>query len=98
MSDVARHWMPIEVIKRNVDGMAAVKMNVLHLHLSEDQGFRIESKTFPKLHELGSDGFYFTQEEIKDIIKYCDDRGIRVYPEFDIPGHSTSWFVAFPEL
>jgi hexosaminidase len=98
MIDVARHWMPIDVIKRNVDAMAAVKMNVLHLHLSEDQGFRIESKVFPKLHELGSDGFYFTQEEIKDIIKYCDDRGIRVYPEFDIPGHSTAWFVAFPEL
>jgi hexosaminidase len=98
MLDVARHWMPIEIVKRNLDGMAAAKLNVLHLHLSEDQGFRIESKTFPKLHELGSDGFYFTQEEIKTIIKYADDRGIRVYPEFDIPGHSTAWFVAFPEL
>jgi hexosaminidase len=98
MMDVSRHWMPMEVVKRNIDGLAAVKMNVLHLHLSEDQGFRIESKTFPKLHELGSDGFYFTQQEIKDIIKYCDDRGIRVMPEFDIPGHSTSWFVGYPEL
>jgi hexosaminidase len=98
MLDVARHWLPIEIVKRNLDGMAAAKMNVLHLHLSEDQGFRIESKTFPKLHELGSDGFYFTQEEIKTIIKYADDRGIRVMPEFDIPGHSTAWFVAYPEL
>jgi hexosaminidase len=78
--------------------MAAVKMNILHLHISEDQGFRIESKAFPKLHELGSDGFYFTQEEIKTIIKYADDRGIRVMPEFDIPGHSTAWFVGYPEL
>jgi hexosaminidase len=98
MMDVARHWMPMDVVKRNIDGIAAVKMNILHLHLSEDQGFRIESKTFPKLHELGSDGFYFTQEEIKTIIKYADDRGIRVMPEFDIPGHSTAWFVGYPEL
>jgi hexosaminidase len=98
MIDVSRHWMPMDVIKRNIDAMAAVKLNVLHLHLSDDQGFRIESKTFPKLHEMGSDGFYFSQEEIKDIIRYAHDRGIRVYPEFDIPGHSTAWFVGYPEL
>jgi hexosaminidase len=77
--------------------MAAVKMNVLHLHLSEDQGFRIESKVFPKLHELGSDGMYFSQAQIKEIIAYAGDRGIRVMPEFDLPGHSTSWFAAYPE-
>lgn len=93
--DVARHWQPVEVIKRNLDGMAAVKMNVLHLHISEDQGFRVECKTFPKLHELGSDGNYFTQAQIKEIIAYAADRGIRVMPEFDIPGHSTSWFVGY---
>ena len=96
--DVGRHFMPVEVIKRNLDGMAAVKMNVLHWHLSEDQGFRVECKTFPKLHNLGSDGFYYTQEQIKEIIHYADERGIRVMPEFDIPGHSTSWLVAYPEL
>lgn len=96
--DVCRHWMPIEVIKRNIDALAAVKMNVLHLHLTEDQGFRIESKVYPKLHELGSDGKYFTQEEIKLIIRYANSRGIRVMPEFDIPGHATSWFVGYPEL
>lgn len=95
--DVARHWMPVDVIKRNLDGLAAAKMNVLHWHLTEDQGFRVECKTFPKLHELGSDGFYYTQEQIKDIINYAADRGIRVMPEFDIPGHSTSWFVGYPE-
>ncbi len=95
--DVARHWMPVDVIKRNLDGLAAAKMNVLHWHLSEDQGFRVECKTFPKLHELGSDGFYYTHEQIKDIIEYAADRGIRVMPEFDIPGHSTSWFVGYPE-
>jgi hexosaminidase len=96
--DVARHWIPANVIKRNIDGMASVKMNVLHLHLTDDQGFRIESKAYPKLHELGSGGNYYTQEQIKDIIKYAGERGIRVIPEFDMPGHSTSWFVGYPEL
>jgi len=96
--DVCRHWMPIEVMKRNLDGMAAVKLNVLHWHLSEDQGFRVECKTFPKLHEMGSDGNYYTQEQIKEILDYARDRGIRVVPEFDMPGHSTSWFVGYPEL
>jgi hexosaminidase len=98
MIDVARHWQPMEVIKRNLDGMALVKLNVLHLHLTEDQGFRIESKTFPRLHELGSDGHYFTQNEIREIIAYAAIRGIRVVPEFDIPGHATSWVVGYPEL
>ncbi len=98
MIDVCRHFMPVDVIKRNLDGMAAVKMNIMHLHLTDDQGFRIECKTFPKLHELGSDGYYYTQEQIKEIIKYADNRGIRVVPEFDIPGHATSWLVALPEL
>jgi hexosaminidase len=96
--DVCRHWEPIEVIKRNLDGMAAVKLNVLHLHLTENQGFRIESKRFPKLHQMGSDGLYYTQDQIREIIAYARDRGIRVIPEFDIPGHTTSWFVGYPEL
>ncbi len=96
--DVCRNFLPIDVLKRNIDGMAAVKMNVLHLHLSEDQGFRIESKVYPKLHKLGSDGLFYTQTEIKEIIKYAGDRGIRVIPEFDVPGHTTSWFVGYPEL
>lgn len=96
--DVCRHWIPPHIIKRNIDAMAAVKMNVLHLHLTEDQGFRIESKKFPKLHELGNNGNYFTQEDIKGIIQYANDRGIRVVPEFDIPGHITSWLVGYPKL
>ena len=98
MIDVCRHWLPLEVIKRNLDGMAAVKMNVLHLHLSEDQGFRIESKLYPELTRLGSDGFFFTQTQMKEIIDYADERGIRVIPEFDMPGHTTAWFVSHPEL
>lgn len=96
--DACRHWMPVEVIKRNLDSMAAVKMNVLHWHLSEYQGFRVESKVFPKLHELGSDGLYYTQADIRDIVDYAADRGIRVVPEFDTPGHATAWFVGYPEL
>lgn len=98
MIDVCRHWQPMEVIKRNLDGMALVKLNVLHIHLTEDQGFRIESKKFPRLHELGSDGHYFTQDQMREIIAYAAQRGIRVVPEFDIPGHATSWVVGFPEL
>jgi hexosaminidase len=98
MIDAGRHFMPMDVLKRNIDGMEAVKMNVLHWHLSENQGFRIESKKFPKLHEMGSDGFFYTQEEVREIIEYAHDRGIRVVPEFDVPGHSTAWFVGYPEL
>jgi hexosaminidase len=96
--DVCRHWIPAEVVKRNLDAMAAVKLNVFHWHLSEDQGFRVESRLFPKLHELGSDGRYYTQAEIRAIVDYARDRGIRIIPEFDMPGHSTSWFVGYPEL
>lgn len=96
--DVSRHFMPVPVIERNLDGMEALKLNVLHWHLSDDQGFRVESRKFPKFQELASDGMYYTQDEIKDVIEYARDRGIRVVPEFDMPGHATSWFVAYPEL
>lgn len=96
--DVSRHFIPIDVLKRNLNGMAAVKMNVLHWHLSDDQGFRVESKVFPKLAGMGSEGHYYTQAEIRDFISYAHDRGIRVIPEFDTPGHSRSWFVGYPEL
>ncbi|HTW63358.1 MAG TPA: family 20 glycosylhydrolase [Bryobacteraceae bacterium] len=96
--DVSRHWMPIEVVKRTLDGMAAVKLNVFHWHLSDDQGFRVESKLFPKLQQLGSDGDFYTQDQIREVIAYARDRGIRVVPEFDVPGHTTSWLVGYPEL
>ena len=98
MMDVSRHFMPIDVIKRNLDAMAFVKMNVFHWHLADDQGFRIESKTHPKLHELGSDGLYYTQEQIKDVVQYASDRGIRVVPEVDVPGHATAILTAYPEV
>jgi hexosaminidase len=98
MIDVGRHFMPLGVLRRNLDGMEAVKLNVFHWHLSENQGFRVESKKLPKLHQLGSDGHYYTQAEVKEIIAYAADRGIRVIPEFDMPGHSTAWFAAYPEI
>jgi hexosaminidase len=96
--DPCRRWEPLEVVKRTLDGMAAVKLNVFHWHLSEDQGFRIESKVFPRLHEQGSDGLYYMQPQVREVIGYARDRGIRVVPEFDMPGHSTSWLVGHPEL
>ena len=96
--DVSRHFEPVEVIKRNLDAMAAVKMNVLHWHLSDDQGFRVESKVFPGLHQLGSDEQYYLQSEVHEIVAYARNRGIRIVPEFDMPGHGTSWLVAYPEL
>jgi len=95
--DVSRHFIPVPVILRTIDGLAAVKLNVLHWHLSDDQGFRVESLRYPKLHELGSEGLYYTQAEIRGIVAYARQRGVRVVPEFDIPGHSTSWFAAYPE-
>ncbi|HYL34473.1 MAG TPA: family 20 glycosylhydrolase [Bryobacteraceae bacterium] len=98
LMDVARHWIPIEVVKRNLDAMAAVKLNVFHWHLSDDQGFRVESKLFPRLQRLGSDGHYYTQQQVRDLIEYASDRGIRVVPEFDVPGHTTSWLVGYPAL
>jgi hexosaminidase len=98
MLDVARHWIPLADVKRTLDGMAAVKLNVFHWHLSENQGFRVESKLFPKLQELGSDGEYYTQDQVREVIAYARDRGIRVIPEFDLPGHATAWFVGYPEL
>jgi hexosaminidase len=98
MIDACRHWIPPDVIKRNLDAMAAVKLNVLHWHLSEDQGFRVESKAWPLLQEKGSDGLYYTQEQVRDIVRYAADRGIRVVPEFDMPGHTGAWLVGYPWL
>jgi hexosaminidase len=98
MLDPCRRWEPIEMVKRTLDGMASVKLNVLHWHLSEDQGFRVESKVYPKLHQLGSDGNFYTQDQVREVIAYARERGIRVFPEFDLPGHSTSWLVGYPEL
>ncbi len=98
MIDVSRHFIPVPVIERDLDGMEAVKLNVFHWHLSDDQGFRVESKKLPLLQKDGSDGLYYTQDQIRDVVEYARDRGIRVVPEFDMPCHTTSWFVGYPEL
>ena len=98
MIDSGRHFMPIDVIERNLDGMEAVKLNVFHWHISDDQGFRLESKTYPLLQEKSSNGLYYTQQQVADIIQYARNRGIRVVPEFDMPCHTTSWFAGYPHL
>jgi hexosaminidase len=94
--DASRHFMPVSLIKRNLDGMAAVKMNVLHWHLSDDQGFRVETKSLPRLHQVS--GQYYTQAQVREVLAYAAKRGIRVLPEFDVPSHTIAWFAAYPEL
>jgi hexosaminidase len=98
MIDASRHFQPVDVIKRNIEGLAAMKMNVFHWHLVDDQGWRIEMKKHPKLIELASDGMYYTQEEIKNIVKYADERGILIVPEIDVPGHGSAILTAYPEI
>lgn len=98
MIDAARHFQPVDVIKRNIDGLAAMKMNVFHWHLVDDQGWRIEMKKHTKLIELASDRQYYTQEEIKNIVKYADERGILIVPEIDVPGHGSAILTAYPEI
>jgi hexosaminidase len=98
MLDAGRHFMPLDTVRQTIDGMEAVKLNVFHWHLSENQGFRVESTAYPLLQEKGSDGLYYTQDEIRGVIAYARDRGIRVVPEFDMPGHATAWFVGYPDL
>ena len=98
MIDSSRHWMPLPVILRNLDAMAAVKLNVFHWHLSDDQGFRVESRKFPKLQGMGSDSHLYTQAELRQVVAYARDRGIRVVPEFDIPGHTLAWLPGMPQI
>ena len=98
MIDVSRHFETVDVIKRTLDGMAVAKLNVFHWHLSDDQGFRAESKKFPKFTELASDGQFYTQDQMRDVVAYARARGIRVVPEFDMPGHSSSWLLAYPQI
>jgi hexosaminidase len=97
MLDVSRHFEPVAVIERTLDGMAVAKLNVFHWHLSDDQGFRAESRKFPRLTEVGSGGEFYTQDQMREVVAYAHARGIRVVPEFDMPGHSSSWILAYPE-
>ncbi|GAB3636957.1 hypothetical protein GCM10027422_25470 [Hymenobacter arcticus] len=96
--DPARHFLPVAVVKRNIDGMAAVKLNVLHWHLSDDQGWRVESKLFPRLHTVAGATGYYTQAEVREVVRYAGRLGIRVVPEFDLPGHTGALLAAYPRL
>ncbi|MFB6318458.1 beta-N-acetylhexosaminidase [Saccharicrinis sp. FJH54] len=96
--DPARRFLSVDAIKKTLDAMAAVKLNVLHLHLSDDQGWRIESKRYPSLQIMASDGKFYTQTQIRDLVKYASDRGIIIIPEVDIPGHATAILTAKPNL
>lgn len=112
MLDVARHYQPIEAIYVVVDQMASVKLNTLHLHLTDDQGWRFEVKRYPKLTELGAwrtppsaggspgakVGGFYTQDQLKALVAYAAERGITIVPEIDLPGHAQALVAAYPEF
>ncbi|MEL4307993.1 beta-N-acetylhexosaminidase [Joostella sp. CR20] len=105
MLDVSRHFFSVDDVKRYIDLITAYKINVLHLHLTDDQGWRIEIKSWPKLTQVGGstevdggEGGFYTQEEYKDIVQYAQDRYITVIPEIDMPGHTNAALASYPEL
>ena len=105
MLDVARHFFTVEEVKRYIDHIAAYKMNALHLHLSDDQGWRIEIKSWPNLTAHGGStqvgggkGGYYTQDEYRDIIQYAQERFITIIPEIDMPGHTNAALASYAEL
>lgn len=93
--DPARNFIRIATLKRQIDAMERVKLNVLHLHLSDDQGFRVESRRFPRLTQGGE---FYSQSDIRELARYAADRGVRIVPEFDVPGHSRAIVAAYPEV
>jgi len=105
MLDVARHFFSVDDVKRYIDLMTLYKLNVLHLSLSNDQGWRIEIKSWPKLTEIGGstevgggEGGFYTQEQYKDIVKYAAERFVTIIPEIDMPGHTNAALASYPEL
>lgn len=107
MLDPARHFLPVKAVKKYIDAMAFYKYNYLHLHLTDDQGWRVEIKAYPELTQKGAlvkqaDGsmkpLFYTQEELKELVQYAQQRFIEIIPEVDIPGHNTAFLTAFPEL
>jgi len=93
MLDPARHFLPLDVLLRTLDAMALFKLNVLHLHLSDDQGFRFGSRRFPEL----TSAEHYSRTELERLVVYAGDLGIRVVPELDVPGHAAAWLAAHPE-
>jgi len=117
MLDVGRHFFPVEFVKKYIDYIALHKMNYFHWHLTEDQGWRIEIKKYPRLTEVGAwrngtiighhpgtgndstpHGGFYTQEQIKEVVKYAADRYITILPEIELPGHSSAALTAYPYL
>ncbi|HPF50071.1 MAG TPA: beta-N-acetylhexosaminidase [Draconibacterium sp.] len=105
MLDVARHFFNVEEVKQVIDFLAMYKMNYLHLHLSDDQGWRIEIKSWPKLTEIGSSlevgggaGGFYTQEQYSELVQYAADRQITIVPEIDMPGHTNAALASYAEL
>ena len=105
--DVSRHFMPVAAIKKQLDVMASLKLNRFHWHLTDDQGWRIEIKRYPKLTDIGAwrmdaegnkYGGFYTQQEIRDIVAYAAARHIEVIPELEIPGHELAAIAAYPDL
>ncbi len=96
--DCVRHFMPVDTIKRLLRGMAAVKLNVFHWHLTDDQGFRVESRIFPRLTQEASGGEYYSQDQVREVVRFADELGIRVVPEFDVPAHTSAILSAYPSL
>ncbi len=97
MVDTARHFIAVATLLRTLDAMALVKLNVLHLHFTDDQAFRFGSRAFPELVGRGSGGQYYSEDELRKIVAHAAELGIRVVPELDVPGHTTSWLAAHPE-
>lgn len=106
MLDVSRTFMSKELVKRYIDLMASYKLNVLHLHLTDDQGWRVEIKRYPRLTSVGSKfdlkyndmGGYYTQEDIKEMVRYAALRNVTIVPEIDLPGHTCAAIASYPEL
>ncbi|SHF04018.1 hexosaminidase [Mariniphaga anaerophila] len=105
MLDVSRHFFNVEDVKRVIDFLASYKMNILHMHLSDDQGWRIEIKSWPKLTEIGGstevgggEGGFYTQEQFSDIVKYAQERNVTIVPEIDMPGHTNAALASYAEL
>lgn len=96
--DVARHFFDVTEMKRIIEEMSVYKLNVLHWHLTDDQGWRIESKVHPKLNEVGAKGSYYTQQQIREIVAYAEERSIEIVPEIDMPGHSSAAIASYPLL
>ena len=94
--DCARHFFPAAEVMRIIEGAALEKLNVLHWHLSDDQGWRVESERFPRLNECG--GEYYTKDEIRAVVEYARVRGVEIVPEIDLPGHTSAILAAYPEL